>query len=554
MWGNLSATKIAVGFCVLFCLSQALLASDGESFTVTSYIPEKFTDFEWRIDGKLNFSGNDSETDTDTAGVDYRMRANGAGNQALNARTTMKYEYVTLPVQFLTSTSLTTDFNFRTAHNSTTNQYYGGSATDVQSDYNRRSLNFNLSENVRAILYPQHNYFVSLTGGMMYSKDEMPKYDSHTDQLIYYDSTTVYDIRNENTTRQQTSSQYRYRITGELLQGIGRVEYGVYGATALYMIDELKSQGLLLRTPSFDEMKHLTDLIYYYSEVHAVDKRLRKIETLTSLLDYLKEVEAVDDAGPKEVMTIVDVWDYFPNDRREFGWRIGAGVGLRYEHRKDNSSDNISRKTSYYYYNDTDPSILDSLVTMPLSESLRNSITSETEQSPYWLVSGSYYRPIDLRWQWHIDGNAKFYFGTADDYEDVLIQYLPYYREGSTVSEISIDSWREMTLGSALTYIMNSRTSARCNGAYTYNNKKYATRTVWTVSGGIPTSEIIRNEVTAYKINLGADLEYRISIPTTLIASVDYKHSNNKATVDLESDDIDNDTWSLSAQLVHYLH
>lgn len=553
MRGNLLQKIAATGLCFVFCTTGLLIAGD-KAFSVTSYIPEKFTDFEWRIDGKLNFGGNDSDLDADRVDDGVKAQESGNASQSADVRSNLTYEHITLPVQFFSTTSLFTSFDYYTSNQASETDFGYSIPRRIDSDTRSRDIDVGLSQHVQATVYPQNTFFVALDADLSYLSRNNPTDNVHSFEKLFYDSTSAYDIRTQNSNRQESASSNRYRINGQLTQGLGRVEYGIYGATALYMIDELESRGLLLRKPDYDEMTHLTDLIYHYRETRAIDSRLLKIEALTAFLDYLKEIGSVAESGPAAVLAIVDVWDYFPKDRRSFGWSVGGGAGIDYERIHNDATDELGIIYSYYYYGDDDLTVLDSVVTNPEYNLHRNVVTTETDKAPYWIATAAYHRPFSLRWQFDGGGSARYYFSASDDSKTVTNQYLPYSRITTRESKSSIDKWYNVELSGAVTYIMNSRTQAHFGGSYSYSNREYTTQLSQTTGSNINNGSASGRGSTTSSIRLDSQLEYRLAIPTTLVANLNFTHTDNDATIDEHTENVTRSNWTISAQLVHYLY
>jgi len=94
-----------------------------------------------------------------------------------------------------------------------------------------------------------------------------------------------------------------------LLYGYGRVYNGVYAATAMYMIDELKKAGYIDKEPSYPQMIEMTDIIYQYRLKYYDDRRIHRIEALTAVGEYLQQQGLADDFGTGGQLIIQDVWD-----------------------------------------------------------------------------------------------------------------------------------------------------------------------------------------------------------------------------------------------------
>ena len=224
------------------------------------------------------------------------------------------------------------------------------------------------------------------------------------------------------------------------MPGWGRIYEGRYAATAMYMVDELKRNGLLKREPTFEEMRSLTETIYQYRLKHAVDARLHKIEALSKIMDLLAGQGVIDDAGPHGYLFIQDVWDYFPRDDRRFGYQIRAGGGLEYHYNSD--------QLRYHGYVDY----------------FRHR-TSEGRR-PFASVAVDCSRPFGLRWQFDVTGVGRYYFDPSNATTETVIEY----RYDHTLYEEHGIKYRadyDYSIVGTMQYIFDSRTRAWVRTSYT---------------------------------------------------------------------------------------
>ncbi|MCK5125381.1 MAG: hypothetical protein KAR42_03915 [candidate division Zixibacteria bacterium] len=547
---------IVVAICVfMLCAGNTVLLASNNTFSVTSYVPDKFTDFEWKVDGLLNLKGNTYDVDNESYDLStYKFREQSNSSQTADFNTAIRYEYVSRPFNFSATSSVSGGIALTKGNqilNEDSNFLIQNGRFD---DTNSRQFNYSVFQGIESRLYPSHEYFVELDVRLQQSRRYEPK--NGTNFLFFYDNNTNDSLtkRSINERTERKLSEYSYTISGELTQGVGRVEYGLYSATAMYIVNELQAQGMLIRLLDFDEMMRLADLIHYYRNTHTNDNRLHKIESLTGILGYLKDIGAVGDSGPAVCLTVVDVWDYFPKEKRPFGFRVSIGIGMRYTYRKNDNSRKMEREYTNYYYNEINPSILDSVIVGPKSLSNYNNITKETKKLPYWVFGIEFHHPINLKWQLDFDGSANYYFDATDKEDGQRITYLPYFKKRGVIYSNSSDQWYEINLASVLTYILNSRTKAKLTVNYYYDHQN-KTQHIAYLRDDVIVSESDEDTATrsSNTVKIGSQVEYRLTIPTTLIAGLDYIYRDNNLKLGSNLTEASTGDWSLSARLVHYL-
>jgi hypothetical protein len=126
-------------------------------------------------------------------------------------------------------------------------------------------------------------------------------------------------------------------------------------------------------------MLDLTDMVYTFRTEYRVDARLHKIESLKAIIDYLESNGIAKAAGPYGYLLIQDVWDYFPNEHRRFGFRGSAGFGFRYNYRTNQSTNERESNGVVSYH--------------------RYSHSTRVSESPYVIVGINYFKPLGMRWQ-----------------------------------------------------------------------------------------------------------------------------------------------------------
>jgi len=104
-------TILFTALLILFVISANCWAETG-GFKISDYIPERFEDFEWRVDGNFRLSGSDSENDIEENQFipfnNNRKSNRTVDNQDYNFsfRTYQTYDYITIQNYLNVNTSL----------------------------------------------------------------------------------------------------------------------------------------------------------------------------------------------------------------------------------------------------------------------------------------------------------------------------------------------------------------------------------------------------------------------------------------------------------------
>ncbi|MEZ5357523.1 MAG: hypothetical protein R3F48_01750 [Candidatus Zixiibacteriota bacterium] len=545
MRGNQFATAVALGCFIVLSFSQALHAGDNE-FKVTSYIPEHFTDFQWYVEGGFNLGGNSSNMEQySSLGYLHTDEDSKSSDQALSMTSNSDYLFVTRTMNFSSHTSVYSFFNFENTN--TTESPIGTQPTTVynSSDYQGREVTCRLEQDFSAIIYPTDVFFSKFDVAFSYDGDFQPKQTNHNYRKHIYDPVNPTYIVIDDDERKRPLKTYRYTINAALSQGIGRVEYGVYGATALYIIDELDAKGLLIKRPDYDDMMKLADLLYQYENSSSDDARIHRMESIQGILEFLSETGALADSGPISFVVCTDVLDYFPKDNRAFGFRIGAGVGLSYSfYKSDQTNESIDRRYQYYY-DDANTSIFDSVRYFE-STSHDNKVTQTINRGPYWVLTAGYYRPIDLKWQLGVSGEFRRYFDAESETNYNYYIYSSTVTSGESRNKTSYDDWYSASIAGQVTYIMNSRTSGAFINSYSFNQRK---RTNENYLG-----DLSHDDSRSNTIQFTSQLSYRLAIPTTLTAELSYIITDSDNYYDEVWRENDGRHWGIAVGIAHYLY
>jgi hypothetical protein len=413
-------------------------------FHITSYIPERFTDFQWQATGSMDFSGYHNDRSDENPYGYPEARETKRDAKYIYLSSDARYRYLTVPRYLTVSGNLQSSF------------YQPGTGAGGSAEVSQRTWS-----SFDAGWYPWSEMLLSTVADVRWQYDQA---------VSHYNPKG--DFRG-------------YQVHLAVLPGWGHVYEGRYAATALYMVDELRKNGVLRREPRDDELLALTKLIHTYRQTHAIDKRLFKIEALTAILQYLQQQGIIDNAGPYGYVLIQDIWDYFPDETRPFGLQVRGGFGILYLYSTKQSTDEESRGgLGYHAY----------------------SYTHSENQDPYVTVAARYYRPLGLRWQADFDGDWRQYLNSYNHWRIVYIHYQPLGSE-STVDELTqVNLKHSLAVSGAIRYIIDSRSSLRWTT--TYQNSHYNSKPA-------PPASDMRREFEAEALWTHVSFDYRVAIPTT---------------------------------------
>jgi len=337
--------------------------------------------------------------------------------------------------------------------------------------------------------------------------------------------------------------------------GWGRVYAGVYASTAMYMIEELRKDDLLLREPTHEEMLELAAIIYQNRLQHTVDKRIRRIESFDAVLVFLQEEGITDLSERMAYLLIGDVWDYFPRDDRKFGVRLRIGPGVRWSYYSDSRSTDEYRRDLITSVPTDDPG-------NPVSSSFTYLIYDHHYRSSDVLSSdivaqAEYYRPLTRKWQLDLLMSGRY---RLHAYETEEMEYTEWRRRDGQSDTYyhrernDIDGGDDcvVTVGSTATYIVNSRTQLLLRASLYHRYTEALERSLYEYHGE-DTYDRRRVDQCSTRVGINGRLDYRISIPTTLRLTVAFDHIDDDYANGMERD-LDRDLYTVSASISHYIY
>ncbi|MEW6412062.1 MAG: hypothetical protein AB1483_06250 [Candidatus Zixiibacteriota bacterium] len=550
-------------FCALMALISAgsVKAEDTDEFKITDYIPERFEDFEWRLGGSIGLSGSDYGRDL-IYPEDYRSDISTTNRTTAywdnDFTTDLNYRYETLTQFFTGRLGLSASYLYNNTNQSRYQDYdccpAGYSVT--QEDGFEKTLEADVRPSVNWGRYLLGDFFASADISLLLGYRERP--GGETD---YWKETVQYTDTSKSTytdDRLTESSYIRkdYQISIDIMPGWGRMYVGDYASTALYMIEELRSHGALLREPTRDEMLELTELIYQNRLEHAVDKRIRRIETFDEIIGYFVERGISDASGYYGHLLIEDVWDYFPTYARRFGLRFSAGPGYEYSwYRTNISEDEFMTRVRTW----SDERIAGDIDTVSWSNLFEYTSTTETvwSRDVYFRGLAEYSRPLSRQWQLDLSADWRYFFASREGRSYRTTRYRDsQYSDGEHVyssdtytrsNEGKIEKQYRLVLDANTDYIYNSRTWLSFGANYMYEKIKYDPDKIydgWTT-----------DQRDNHILRFDGRLTYRIAISTSFSIRAYYTRSQpDVLTWDDYGTSETNNSYTISASLDHYLY
>ena len=528
---------------VLFLAGPGTKASNTESFGVDSYIPEKFTDLQWKLDGGFGFSGNRTDQ-SDPVGSSSRYDRYHSNSESdmrdLMLSSSLIYDHVTIPRFLNASLGISVYGRASSSESFTDYEDTASSSVDRYGKSEGSIYALRISPSVNAGQYLVSDLFVTAATSYDYNYSGYPD-----DQSYSYDTSISIDsggwVSTTFSERQSVaeSDRKRHVLTAEISAGWGRFYDGHFAATAMNMVGELRNSGLIEREPDYDEMMALTEVIYQYREKHAIDSRWHRIEALDSVITYLHERGIIADPGPYGHLLIQDVWDYFDNkQKRSFGWSVTAGVSLDYSKYKSQSGFDRDRYKFSTRQHPDSAGAIDTVTYYDITEHgsyKRVDISS----SPAFVVRARYSKPLNLKWQLDVAAGGKFYF---DAYESDD-------RDGE-YDRTDYTDYEDIYCSVSARYIYDMRTFVTLAAAFDTPIRGRIARLIGEEPG--LDFELPRKE-SSWSLKLLAGVTYRISIPTTLTCNLSWRKENTDWIMASRIPS-DESSYSLSVGISHWLY
>lgn len=528
---------------LLAVLLAPVLSANSVGFQIEDFIPDQFDDLRWRVGGDFNLSNSSSSSNYEES--TYNFRDQNSFSVGSGAFSSLVYERLSKDRNLIYTLNSSFELNYSDSDDKTDQSYYYGYDYYYrENDYNNSSVYFNISPSVSYDKYLKSDLFLGLDLSASFRYNTTLQ---HKENQYYYNENTVssYTSVEESQSNNELENDNKYyQISASPTFGWGRKYVGLYGTTAIYMIDELKKNGILLNSPTDEQMIKLSELIYYYHNKHAVDARLLRIETFEEIANFLIEKKIISDKDVRTILTIQDVYDYFPNNNRYFGWTVEINPGITYMCRSSQNSQDMLRDLSNI---EIDINSGDTVVVESYEDSRYQSYYKyrSEELESFLNFTFEYHKPINFKWQFDSYFRVNYalqHYSEGDDfhsyiYDDTLYTTNKYYSFYDYEKDYSIQ------FSNYLTYFKSSRTSLSSNMVVGYT--QYRTHVEYY-------DRIDDDE--NFSISVGSSLEYRIAIPTTLNVSASYSYRfNSDESTDALDYENDNNRFSLDASIEHYI-
>lgn len=523
-------------------------ASHSTSFKISDYKPTKFIDFEWRLDGGASMGhegyGDNNERDAGTSVINLDEYYNSEGKIACNLASDWRFRQESRQAQFDVSLAFEGNlFYYGETFEDMGGDTLGGSSysrdratrtrASTSTEIQAEGRFFVISDfSVSGILSAKHSFVDNSERDSKYG--ESLKYEENGD--FAYSFTSASETFNGDVWK-------RISLSGDIFLGWGRVYEGAYAGTALFLIDELRYRGMLMREPTHDEMIALTDIVREYRLSHAFDDREFRSTALTALMANLTDHELIREPGAGELLRVEDVWDYFPAPSRRFGWIVRAGFGGTDSYRSELSSSTYEAHSIKIEPDDDLPELMDTTI----SESPRrvgSSHYSSFEAADRLTARLEYYRPLSTRWQLNALIQARYFFNNANEEPDY--SNPANYRQTTGDWEYVFESeWHwyhdarnEIAVMESIIY---SRETEK--GFYArFNDEDVFTH--W---------ELRENKYRSWEVNLSVSYLYRLAASTIMSTTGGYTYERNKSYHPGRINTYHTDNLSFSVGLTHWL-
>lgn len=551
----------------LVIFTSICFAQETKPFRVDSYIPEKFTDLEWRVDGSFGANGTSSGADHRSYSPNqdpYTSDENESSDQLrLSGGSTLRYTFLTQPRFFNCRISFEPRWVASTQNKGRESQYDTGEAQSLSIDSIRTengeytlhgSTQLTGGQYIAGDLFLQASATATLDYRSIYKNVKNDtSFDSYYSAVNNYRSQSTYSSHLDRT----EDSKY-YSIMSELTAGWGRLHVGEYAATALQIIEVLDKNGLLDQEPSYDQMTELTKKIYELRRMHSTDDRLRRIEALQEIIGFLQTEKLIGTLNARQGLLIQDVWDYYPRNKRMFGTQIVGGCGLFYTLRSRQWGSTMSEERLITRQFLDSGNVVDTLLS-EFSSGYTYAHEKQDDDQSYLLVGVNHVRPLGTHWQLDLWGSGRVYLNNDNSDSPMMTSqaqtassrltantnattqtYSDHYAiEGNVSLDWLVDSRKSFTFGASW-----SLSNIVTHTTYQYYDSYLDSLMIY--KGWYKNS--IRN------LGISSTFYYRMSVPTTLIVNLMLR--NQRRTYDQDgqnTSEYSDWTYQVSCSLQHYL-
>jgi hypothetical protein len=482
-------------------------------FKVDSYIPKKFVDLQWKASG--SFFGNGYDEDHNAS----RESSNGIGKsefrhdgQQVNFSTSAGYRHETIPGSWGLDLGVGVNHSHDNQRLSSTSNYPYSDGPGAESRNHSTYFDLVASPSTTGNVYLRSDAFVSFSGS---------SFLRYSDASYHRDTTYEVGENLPQYTYRSSTDQRSYYVNFAIEPGWGRVYEGIYAATAIFIINELRTNGLVQNEPTVSDMQQLTETIYQFRLKHAIDYRSHKIEATQAITDYLVSAGIISEGQTRRFFLIEDIWSYMPTVARAFGFKTHIGIGTDYRYNSSQQSAENSQPT------------------------YQHSVTSENH--PYIIASVEFHRPVDLQWQLDCNLALRSYFNDRATRMNEHSQYSFGARNENRYRD------KYGLQGNAtINYIPTTRTRGSLSNTVTHNH--YDLEAVsFPVASPIATRNERSDQFRIWSYGTDARISYRISLPIELTFVASYSYLKETTTRDGLRSDNSSGGYTFQVGVAYYI-
>ncbi len=524
--------KQAILLTLLVCAVQPVYAND--TFTLEDYVPLKFTDLIWKLDGDINGSARNL---TDGSLDDFRLDSfykNKYSNYNVELGSFALYMNETLNQLLNSSMKLKYSFQSSTSERyiQRTREQRLRQVNIDKTDYSKKLSSFSIAPRTTYKRYVKNDFFfsTSFSGSFAYNYSIKDKIENKNTDYKYYLDSVFYS--QSTSLRDENFDERRYFVSFNFTVGNGRQYVGRFAFTAYNMVEELKKKDLLLKQPDKAIMVALTDIIYQYENSHTIDRRLKKIEKYDAIYSFLLDNKIVKENKHLGMLLVQDAFDMFPRELRRFGFSKSIGIGFRYNYSSYHKTSLENKQNLSYKYQTDLPTVIDTVNYFAYAKR-KYSREGNERMWKYAVASISFEKPINMKWQFDAYASGRLFF---DSYEHNSSRY-----------SYEIKKKYDLNASFRSSYFYSSRTIWKSGITYNYSRNK----------NKIDDDRFLfrQKDESRWRFGIETTIEYRLNIPTTLQGKIRY---SNYAVDSVYRDEFDKyrdgTNFNFSLSLSHFIY
>lgn len=523
---------VVTSWMLLLFVCPPVTADDLDDFRIQDYVPERYVDLRWETRGST--SANDRDSEDDMAGPDpYRLevdnhqgvfRLNLEHGSSFDVRYYTRYQRLQARLSYdiqgnwirQDQTEHSVDSVLGTMHTSTRQ------STFDDNEYRLSSvLSFSGQQYLTSSLFASAELGAAWNGWF-----EPDNYGTLFENEVIGSADTIWTYFTERSIDRYTDEK-RASWTAEVSGGLGRVEEGSWTYTALTMLHTLKRAGVLIHPISKRQIVAFCDSISVYRIASPFDMRDHRQQALAALASFLVAESLVVSVDPATLLSMQDIWDYYPDVSRSFGWRAAIGLGGSFSRRSRQSQfDEHRHEISTIVVGSNPPAVaFDS--TVLLASSARSIVRQE---ELHLLSTIEIHKPLSLRWQG---------FGTASttlNLDHSAVTNGPFrvapFTDFSCIGSLGVN------------YYYDARSSFGLRFQLQYDRLKYEL---------VPADRPFPDRYRALTVNGYASATYRLSKPTSFGLSLGVEHHDRRRRGNRVENNTEYLTVTFVASISHFL-